>query len=233
MSEALRCGRRGFLARGVSGAWSLAAASRAGRAGALLRTGRLAVPLSPAALAAACKSGDRPRFRNTDITGADFARGFSLTGHDGRPRTLDSFKGKVVTVFFGFTQCPDVCPTTLAEMAEVMKLLGPDAGRVQALFITVDPERDTPELLSKYVPAFHPSFLGLYGDADAIARTAREFKVFYQKVPGKTPGQYQVDHTAASFVFDPQGKVRLYVKYGQGAEPLAHDIRLLLGSAAS
>ncbi len=232
MSEARRRGRRGFLARGVSGAWSLAALSPAGRAGALLRAARLAVPLSPAALAAACKSDDRPRFRNTDITGADFARGFSLTGHDGQPRTLDSFKGKVVTVFFGFTQCPDVCPTTLAEMAEVMKLLGPDADRVQALFITVDPERDTPELLSKYVPAFDPRFLGLYGDADAIARTAREFKVFYQKVPGKTPGQYQVDHTAASFVFDPQGKVRLYVKYGQGAEPLAHDIRLLLGSAA-
>jgi protein SCO1/2 len=227
MSEA---GRRRFLARGASAAWSLAAASRVGGGGAL-RAGRLAVPLSSAALAAACsRSDERPRFRNTDITGAEFARSFSLTGHDGQPRTLDSFKGKVVTVFFGFTQCPDVCPTTLAEMAEVMKLLGPDADRVQALFVTVDPERDTPELLSKYVPAFDPRFLGLYGSADEIARTAREFRVFYQKVPGKAPGQYQVDHTAASFVFDPQGKVRLYVKYGQGAEPLAHDIRLLLGA---
>ena len=175
----------------------------------------------------ACSPG-KPQFNNTDITGADFARGFELTGHDGKPRTLADFRGKVVTVFFGYTQCPDVCPTTLTEMAEVMGLLGEKSDKVQVLFVTVDPERDTPELLAQYVPAFDPRFLGLYGDATATEKVAKEFKVFYQKVPGSRPGTYTVDHSAGSFVFDARGRTRLFVKHGQGAEKLAQDLRRLI-----
>lgn len=176
---------------------------------------------------AAC-SNSKPEFRNTDLTGLDYARDFQLTDHNGKQRTLVDFKGKAVLVFFGFTQCPDVCPTTMAEMAAVMQQLGPDAERLQVLFITVDPERDTQQLLAKYVPAFDPRFLGLYGDDAATKKVAKEFKVFYQKVPGKDPANYSVDHTAGSYVFDPQGRIRLFVRHGQGAEPIAHDIRQLL-----
>ncbi len=167
-------------------------------------------------------------FRNTDVTGLGYARDFALTDHNGKPRTLADFKGKAVLVFFGFVNCPDVCPTTMAEMANVMQQLGPQAEQVQVLFISVDPERDTPELLSKYVPAFHPGFLGLTGDKATIDKVAKEFRVFYQKVPGKTEGSYSVDHTAGSYVFDPQGRIRLFVRHGQGAEPIAHDLKLLL-----
>jgi protein SCO1/2 len=189
-----------------------------------------AARLLPAALAAGLAGCDRgkPGFRNTDVTGADFGRDFDLTDHTGRRRTLADFRGKVVTVFFGYTQCPDVCPTTLAEMAEVMKLLGERAADVQVLFVTIDPERDTQALLANYVPAFDPRFLGLYGDAAATEKVAKEFKVFYQKVPGSAPGVYTMDHTAGSYVFDRQGRLRLFVKHGQGAEPLAQDIRVLL-----
>jgi protein SCO1 len=172
---------------------------------------------------------NKPSFKNTDITGADFAKDFALTDHNGRAVTLSTFKGKIVTVFFGFTQCPDVCPTTMAEMAEVMKGLGEKAKDLQVLFITVDPERDTAALLKQYVPAFHPSFLGLYGDKAATEATAKGFKVFYQKVPGKSEGSYSVDHTAGSYVFDKTGKVRLFLKHGVGAEPTLHDLKLLLG----
>ena len=175
---------------------------------------------------AGCDS--KPAFRNTDVTGADFASDFALTGHDGKPRTLADFRGKVVVIFFGYTQCPDVCPTTLSELAEVMQKLGPDADRVQVLFVSVDPERDTQELLSQYVPAFDKRFLGLYGDAEATARTAKIFKVFYQKVPGKTASTYTVDHTAGSYVYDTHGKLRLFLKHGAGAEPIAEDLRQLL-----
>ncbi|MFC5472899.1 SCO family protein [Paraherbaspirillum soli] len=167
-------------------------------------------------------------FINTDVTGLGYARDFALTDHNGKPRTLADFKGKAVVVFFGFTQCPDVCPTTMVEMANVMKELGPLASKVQMLFITVDPERDTPELLAKYVPAFNPSFVGLYGDQAATAKVAKEFRVFYQKVPGKTPGSYTMDHTAGSYVFDPQGHIRLFIRHGQGPDPIAHDLKLLL-----
>jgi protein SCO1/2 len=170
----------------------------------------------------------KSEFKNTDVTGLDYAKDFQLTDHNGKPRTLADFKGKAVVVFFGYTQCPDVCPTTMAEMASVMKELGPQADRVQVLFITLDPERDTPELLSKYVPAFDPRFLGLFGDKAATDKVAKEFKVFYQKVPGKEPGSYTMDHTAGSYVFDPQGRIRLFVRHGQGAEPIAHDLKLLL-----
>ncbi|WP_442783415.1 SCO family protein [Collimonas fungivorans] len=167
-------------------------------------------------------------FTNTDVTGLGYARDFALTDHTGKPRTLADYKGKAVVVFFGYTQCPDVCPTTMVEMANVMKELGPQASKVQVLFVTVDPERDTQELLSKYVPAFDPSFVGLYGDQAATDKVAKEFRVFYQKVPGKTPGSYTMDHTAGSYVFDPEGHIRLFVRHGQGPDPIAHDLKLLL-----
>ena len=131
-------------------------------------------------------------------------------------------------IFFGLTHCPDICPAALATVAEAMRQLGSDAARVQGVFITVDPERDTPELLARYATAFHPTFVGLYGDADATARVAKEFKVLYQKSPGATPGSYTVDHSAGMFVFDPQGRLRLYASHGRGAEALAHDLRELL-----
>lgn len=181
-----------------------------------------------------CDSG-KPAFRHTDVTGADYARDFRLTDHNGRQVTLADYKGRVVTVFFGFTQCPDVCPTALAEMREVVDKLGPDGAKLQVLFITIDPERDTQALLAQYVPAFHPGFVGLYGDAATTAAVAKDFKVFYQKVPGKTPGSYTMDHSAGTYVFDPQGRLRLFVRPGPAgespsvsAERLVGDIRLLL-----
>ncbi|RJF97633.1 SCO family protein [Noviherbaspirillum saxi] len=167
-------------------------------------------------------------FKNTDVTGLDYAKDFAMPDHNGTLRTLADFKGKAVVVFFGYTQCPDVCPSTMAEMASVMQQLGSQADKVQVLFITVDPERDTAALLSKYVPAFHPSFLGLVGDKAATQKIAKDFKVFYQKVPGKEAGSYTMDHTAGSYVFDPQGRIRLFVRHGQGAEPIVHDLKLLL-----
>ena len=169
-----------------------------------------------------------PGFKNTDVTGADCCKDFRLTDHNGKVRTLADFRGKAVVVFFGYTQCPDVCPTTMMEMTAVLQQLGADAARVQMLFVTVDPERDTRELLSNYVPAFNPSFLGLYGDMETTARTAKEFRVFFQKQPGATPTSYTVDHMAGSYVFDPQGRVRLFARYGDGGVNLAADLRTLL-----
>lgn len=167
-------------------------------------------------------------FKNTDVTGLGYARDFRLTDHNGKQRSLADFRGKVTVVFFGYTQCPDVCPTTMAEMSEVMKTLGPDADRVQVLFITVDPERDTPELLAQYVPSFDKRFLGLTGTPAEIDKVAKEFRVFYQKVPGKQPGSYTMDHTAGSYVFDANGRIRLFVRHGQGPEALAKDLKVLL-----
>jgi protein SCO1/2 len=190
---------------------------------------RLLAVLAVAALAA-CSAGG-PAFQASDVTGSSFGREFSLKDPDGKVRTLADFRGKAVVVFFGYTQCPDVCPTTLATLAQAMKDLGPDADRVQVLFVTVDPERDTPDLLAKYVPSFDPRFLGLRGDADATARTAKEFKVLYQKVPGATPGSYTMDHSAGSYVFDPKGRLRLFVSNGQGPAVFAHDLRELLRGA--
>lgn len=172
--------------------------------------------------------GEEPKFRSTDITNAPFAREFSLTDHNGKTRTLADFKGQVVAVFFGYTQCPDFCPTTLAELANAARLLGADAAKFQALFVTVDPERDTPELLSSYVPAFNPSFLGLYGDAAALKRVAQEFKAIYQKESGKDPASYTMAHSIGIYVFDPAGRIRLFMKHEQGAEAIAHDLRLLI-----
>ncbi len=183
--------------------------------------------LAACALLAACGPA-KPAFNSVDISGADFGRELRLTDHTGQVRSLADFKGKVVVVFFGYTRCPDVCPTTLAELKLAKQKLGQDGDRLQVLFVTVDPERDTPELLAKYVPAFDPSFLGLYGDADATARAAKEFKVFYQKVPGRSPDNYTIDHTAASYIFDPRGRLRLFARAGQGPDAIAHDIELLL-----
>ncbi|HEX9179662.1 MAG TPA: SCO family protein [Burkholderiales bacterium] len=183
--------------------------------------------LAALALLAGC-SEPPPQFKSTDVTGMNLSGDFRLTDHNGKARTLADFRGKVVVVFFGYTHCPDVCPTTLAELAEAMKMLGKDAERVQVLFVSVDPERDTAELLAKYVPSFNPSFLGLRGDPDATAKTAKDFKIMYQKQAGSTPETYTVDHSAGSFVFDPQGRLRLYVSYGKGAEVFAHDIGALL-----
>jgi protein SCO1/2 len=184
--------------------------------------------LAAALLLGGCGPADAPGFASTDITGADFGKTFSATDHNGKPRSLEDFRGKVVTLFFGFTHCPDVCPTSLATMAQVMQLLGEDAGRVQVLFMTIDPERDTPALLAAYVPQFHPSFQGLYADPQTTAGIARDFKVFYQKVPGATPDSYSMDHAAGTYVFDPQGRLRLYVKHGEAPERIAADLRLLL-----
>lgn len=167
-------------------------------------------------------------FKNTDLTGLDYAKDFALTDHTGKPRTLADFKGEIVIMFFGYTQCPDVCPTTMAEMSAVMQELGPQAAQVQVLFVTLDPERDTQQLLAEYVPAFDKRFIGLYGTPAQVDKVAKEFKVFYAKVPGKTPGSYTMDHTAASYVFDKNGKIRLFVRSGQGPAPLVQDIKLLL-----
>jgi len=172
----------------------------------------------------------KPSFRNADITGAEFGKDFALTDHTGKPRTLVDFRGKVVVMFFGYTRCPDVCPTTMAELKQVLGKLGDDARRVQVLFVTVDPERDTQALLAQYVPAFDPGFLGLYGDLAATAKVAKEFKMFYQKVPGSKPDNYTMDHTAASYVFDAQGRLRLLVKHGSGGDALVEDLKTLLSA---
>ena len=171
-------------------------------------------------------------FVNTDITGIDYAQKFSLTDHQGQARTLEDFRGKLVLLFFGYTQCPDVCPTTLSEMAQVMKLLDKDADKVQVLFVTLDPERDTPALLSRYVPSFYPGFLGLVGDKAATDEVVKEFKLFVQKIPAKTGSGYTIDHTAGSYLFDTQGHIRLFIRHGQGAEPIAQDIRSLLSTTS-
>ena len=170
----------------------------------------------------------KPSFKAVDITGAEYARELSLPDADGKMRTLADFKGKVTLVFFGYTQCPDVCPTTLAELAAVKRDLGKDGDRVQGVFVSVDPQRDTAEILKAYMASFDPGFVALRGTPEQIQATAREFKVFYAQVPGKTEGSYTVDHTAGTYVFDAQGKVRLFTRYGTGAEALKHDLQLLL-----
>lgn len=167
-------------------------------------------------------------FNATDITGAPWGRGFNLTDHTGRARKLEDFRGKVVAMFFGYTHCPDVCPTTLSEFAIALKLMGKDAERVQVLFITVDPERDTPALLAQYVPAFNPGFLGLYTDAASLAKLAAEYKVVYQKSAGSSPQDYLMNHTAGTYVYDPQGRLRLLVPYGSQPKAIAQDLTALL-----
>ena len=177
---------------------------------------------------AACSP--KPEFKNIDITGGTaFGKDFSLLDPDGKLRTLNDFKGKVVVMFFGYTQCPDVCPTTLTEMQQVMTLLGPQSDKVQVLFVTVDPERDTATILKQYVPSFDARFLGLRpADEVALEKVTKDFKIYYKKVPGTSPGSYTIDHTAGSYAFDPEGRLRLYIKHAQGPETLVHDLKELL-----
>jgi protein SCO1/2 len=177
---------------------------------------------------AGCAESSKPSFKAVDITGADYAKDFRLPDQDGQLRSLKDFQGKAVVVFFGYTQCPDVCPTTLTEVAQAKQLLGADGARVQGVFVTVDPERDTPQVLKAYMANFGPDFVALRGTPEQVAALAKDFKVFHKKVEGKTPGAYTMDHTAASYVYDPQGRLRLYTRYGLGAQALADDLKLLL-----
>lgn len=187
------------------------------------------------ALLSACS--DKPAdatasgFSGIDITGADYANAFSLTDHNGQPRTLADFKGKVVVIFFGYTQCPDVCPTSMSEMAQAKQLLGADGDRLQGLFVSVDPERDTPEVMKAYMGSFDPTFLALYAQPDQLPDVAKRFRIYYKKVDGKTPTSYTMDHSAGSYVYDTQGRLRLYHRYGSGAQALAGDVKKLLGEA--
>ena len=177
-------------------------------------------------------SEKKPSFSAIDLTGADYARGFQLTDHNGQPRSLNDFKGKLVVVFFGYTQCPDVCPTSMAELAEVKASLGADAGKLQGIFITVDPERDTPEVLKAYMANFDPSFLALRPTPEQLAALAKDFKIYYKRVDGKTPTSYTMDHSAGSYVYDTQGQLRLYARYGSGAQALSTDLKTLLKQSA-
>lgn len=197
----------------------------------LLRGLSSLVLVSSAGLLAAC-SEPKPSFKSVDITGADYAKDFRVVDHEGRERTLSDFKGKVVVMFFGFTQCPDVCPTSMAELAQIKKALGADGGRLQGVFVSVDPERDTPEILKAYMGAFDASFVALRPTPEQLPALAKDFKIYYKKVDGKTPTSYTMDHTAASYVYDTQGRLRLYARYGAGAEALTSDVRQLLKEAS-
>lgn len=191
-------------------------------------TTRRVLLAATAALALAACSPSKPQFKSIDITGADYARDFRLPDQNGRERTIADFKGQAVVVFFGFTQCPDVCPTAMSELAQIKAQLGADGQRLQGVFITLDPERDTPEVLKAYMANFDPSFLALRPTLEQLPEVARHFKVFYKKNEGKTPGSYTLDHSAGHYVFDPQGRVRLYTRQGMGAAALTEDLQLLL-----
>ncbi|MDI3382691.1 SCO family protein [Xenophilus aerolatus] len=175
----------------------------------------------------------KPTFNAVDLTGAEYARDFKLTDMNGQVRTLGDFKGKVVVVFFGYAQCPDVCPTTMTEMAQVKQKLGKDGDKLQVVFITVDPERDTPEIMKAYMGAFDPAFVALIPTPEQLAAVAKDFKVYYKKVDGKTPTSYSMDHSAAQYLYDPQGRLRLYARYGAGVDPMVADIKALLASSAA
>lgn len=176
-------------------------------------------------------SEQKPAFSSIDVTGADYARDFALTDHNGQAKTLKDFAGKVVVMFFGYTQCPDVCPTTMAELAEIKKLLGTDGSKLQGLFVTVDPERDTPAVLKAYMANFDPTFLALVATPTQLAALAKDYKIYYKKVEGKTDTSYTMDHSAGSYVYDTKGKLRLFTRYGTGPKPLADDIKMLLKQA--
>jgi protein SCO1/2 len=181
-----------------------------------------------AALALAACSPDKPKFNAIDITGADYAKGFTLTDHNGQSRSLSDFKGKVVVLFFGYTQCPDVCPTSMVELAEVKRLMGADGDKLQGVFVTVDPVRDTAELLKSYMANFDPTFVAFIPTPEQLAVVAKDYKIYYKKVDGKTPTSYTMDHSAGSYVYDTQGNLRLYSRYGVGAQVLAQDIQTVL-----
>ena len=188
--------------------------------------GACALALSLVGLSAC--SEPKPAFKAVDITGADYAKELNLTDQNGQVRKLKDFSGKLVVVFFGYTQCPDVCPTTMQELAEVKRLLGPDGDKLQAVFVTVDPERDTTELLKAYVENFDASFVALRPTQEQLPAIAKEFKIYFKRVEGKTPTSYTMDHSAGSYTFDTQGRVRLFNRYGMGAQALADDFKLLL-----
>ena len=183
---------------------------------------------SVAVLALASCSPDKPKFNGIDVTGADYAKGFTLTDQNDQTRSLSDFKGKVVVLFFGYTQCPDVCPTSMAELAEVKRLLGTDGDKLQGVFVTVDPARDTTGLLKAYMVNFDPTFVAFVPTPDELSDVAKRFKIYYKKQDGKTPTSYTMDHSAGSYVYDTQGRVRLYSRYGSGAKVLAQDIQTLL-----
>ncbi|WP_028312252.1 SCO family protein [Derxia gummosa] len=170
-----------------------------------------------------------PEFHGTDITGSSIGGDFTLTGHDGKPHSIGEYKGKAVVLFFGFTHCPDICPTTMATLSQAMKQLGPDADRVQVLFVSVDPERDTPDLLGHYVPAFDPRFVGLTGTPEQVADVAKQWRAFYQKVPGSTPDSYSVDHFAGMYVLDAEGRLRLFLRGEQPPADIAADLKKIVG----
>lgn len=186
-----------------------------------------AAALAAGLFVSAC-SNEGPAFTGVDITGATYAQNFDLTDHNGQRRSLADFKGKVVVVFFGFTQCPDVCPTTLTELAQVKAALGADGDKLQGLFVTVDPQRDTPEIMRAYMSHFDPSFLALYADEGKLEQVAKDFKIYYKKVDGPTPTSYTLDHSAGSYVYDTAGRLRLYSRYGTSVEALTQDIQYLL-----
>jgi len=195
----------------------------------VFKLGRQLLLILTLCLLASCGDSQPSKsFVGTDITGADFSKSLALTDHNGTPRTLDDYKGKVVLMFFGFTHCPDVCPTTMLDLKNTMKLLGDKADEVQVLFVTVDPERDTQEVLAKFVPSFDSRFIGLRGDAEQTAETVKNFKIYYAKVPGKSENDYSIDHSAGMYAFDKKGKVRLYLGYGQKPEDIASDVQNLL-----
>ena len=197
---------------------------------AIKKVAACALLASAGGLLTACQP-DKPQFKAIDITGADYAQGFQLTDFNGQPRSLADYKGKVVVVFFGFTQCPDVCPTSMQELAEVKRSLGADGDRLQGIFVTVDPERDTAEVLKAYMGNFDPSFLALRGSPEQLAAVAKDFKIYYKKVEGKTDTSYTMDHSAGSYVYDPAGRLRVYHRYGSGAQALAADVATLLKEA--
>jgi protein SCO1 len=170
----------------------------------------------------------KPAFSAMDLTGAEYAKSFELTDHNGKARRLSDFNGKAVVLFFGYTQCPDVCPTSMAELAEIKKSLGQDGGRLQGLFVTVDPERDNLEMLKAYMQNFDSTFLALRPTPALLPELAREFKIYYRKVDGQTPTSYTMDHSAGSYVYDTQGRLRLFSRYGTSPQVLAKDIQLLL-----
>jgi protein SCO1/2 len=178
-----------------------------------------------------CTEQAKPSFNAVDMTGAGYAKDFLLTDADGKPRTLADFKGKVVVLFFGYTQCPDVCPTTMTDMAQVKQALGADADKLQVLFVTVDPARDTPTVMKAYMAAFDPSFIALIPTAEQLVATAKDFKAYYKKVDGSTPTSYSMDHSAASYLYDPQGRLRLYARYGSGVPAMVADVKALLESS--
>ena len=186
---------------------------------------------SAPAFFSACSEASKPAFKGVDITGVDYARDLPLTDQFGKARHISDFAGKVVAVFFGYTHCPDVCPTTMSEMAQVKSELGADGDKLQVIFVTVDPERDTPEVLKAYMANFDPTFLALRGSAQELAAVAKDFKIFYQQVPGPTPTSYTMDHSAGSYVYDPAGRLRVYNRYGSGAQALAADVKVLLAEA--